>query len=82
MASGVTPRETRETPQDHFLAIEAERDGVGKSRARGSAPNQRLLATQRVLDAANGVLHLAGGLVGLAFGFKLGVAQSPCRPLP
>src|ERR1700674_582240 len=35
---------------------------------------RRLLAAHRVLDAAPGVLHLAGGLLGLAFAFELGVA--------
>jgi len=35
---------------------------------------RRLLAAHRVLEAAPGVLHLAGGLFGLAFAFELGVA--------
>src|SRR5450830_1845601 len=36
---------------------------------------RRLLAAQCVLDAADGVLHLAFYLVALALGFQLGIAQ-------
>src|SRR5450830_795504 len=36
---------------------------------------RRLLAAQCVLDAADGVLHLAFYLVALALGFELGIAQ-------
>src|SRR5450755_1362976 len=36
---------------------------------------RRLLAAHCVLDAADGVLHLAFYLVALALGFELGIAQ-------
>src|ERR1019366_10159883 len=36
---------------------------------------RRLLAAQCVLDAADGVLHLAFYLVALGLGFELGIAQ-------
>src|SRR5258708_20823733 len=54
---------------------------IGTTRRADHLPSARrplllllLLFLQCVLGAADGILHLAGGLVGLALGFQLGIA--------
>jgi hypothetical protein len=57
---------------------------MGTKKTAGDKPaaafsNRKLLLPELVLQTANGVLDLAGGLVGLAFGLQLGVAGDFAR---
>src|ERR1051326_4361082 len=44
-------------------------------RGAGSSSASDLFAAKRILETTDGVLHFARHLVGLAFGFELGIAR-------